>query len=458
MSNCIPCSPCNTNCPDDWEILSVDILDPEDCNTSCCWKSCSDNRWINIQSTNDCLTVDTSECGVVKLTAKCPKPTYVKAWDNVTVRDVTPPDDCYIDWGDCDIEGWWEVSATDEKVKACSGDTTPGFLNQKIEWSKWINVEPIWCDGSTNSKLRLTFNDEYLPECEYPDIVVNNSSKIIDTAYSWHTIWISDKETTSYDNMVCLGFERNKDYRVTMDNDWNSTTIEWVNTNDSWRTVFTWNKAMATHNWIKILESWYYRIFWQLTVENNLRKWISSVVTWAEANEYYINLWRAFLRVTRWGQDIYLSTAKHWAYARQVLLTGWQWISVSQDWAISFTWGSFSWSWQAPEWWGTVSISWTISTNAWWGTQTNSWFDWPWATFNIDAYVDLHKNDIVTLWYRPQSDMAASQWQYAYFRFVWSNDTSTEFERVFWGSILWAHLVAPKLFQSWAANQIYDYI
>lgn len=455
LENC--CNPC-TSCPDDGPIIDVEILDPSDCNTNCCWNSCSDNKWINIQSTNDCLIVDTSECGVVKLTAECPRPTYVKAWQNVTVRDVTPPDDCYIDWWDCWVKWWWEINATDEKVKACSWDTTPGYLNQKLEGSRWINVEEVGCDWNTNSKLRLTFNDELLPKCEYPEVVVHNDSKLIQTSYwwpEWHDIRISDKETTSYDNMVCLWFEHNKYVHDTFDNQGNTYSVQRVDWWDNGRTVYTWNRAMATHQGIKILESWYYRIFGQLTVENNANE------NWTvPANQYYINLWRAFLKIKRqWIDDpILLSTAKHWAYWRQVLLTWWTGISVSEDGVISFTWGSFSWSWRAPEGWWTVSVSGPISVNAWWGTQTNEWFDWPWATFNVEIFVDLRKNDVISLWYRPQSDMTTSAQQTAYFIFTWQDDESTEFERIFWWSMLWACLLAPKLFNSDWYKQIYNYI
>ena len=158
MSDCKctpPCSPCNNNCPDDGEILSVEILDAEDCNTNCCWKKCNDNCGINIQSTNDCLTVDTSECGVVKLTAECPKPTYVKAWDNVTVDEVNPPSDCYSDGWDCWIKGWWKISSTDEKVKACSWDSTPWYLYNKLQEWTWIIIDPVWCDWS-DSKVKIS--------------------------------------------------------------------------------------------------------------------------------------------------------------------------------------------------------------------------------------------------------------------------------------------------------------
>ncbi len=452
MSDCKckqPCSPCNNNCPDDGEIIESTILDPEDCNTNCCWKKCSDNCWINIQSTNDCLVVDTSECWVIKLTAECPKPTYVKAWNNVTVKDVTPPDDCYIDGGDCDVKGWREISSTDEKVKACSWDKDPWFLDEKLVGDKWITVEKVNCDSWVWSKLKLNFNENQLPACEHPDVVVHNSSKIINTSYSWHDIRISDKEPTTYNNNVCIGFISDKDIEIEFNESLNAKTIEWVDEHDSGRTVCTWNTDMATHQWVKILESGYYRVFWQLTVQNNLRVYPTA------AEDYFINLWRAFLKLTRsWAPKPYLlGTAKHWAYWRQVLLTWGNWISISADWEISFTWASGSWN--APEGWWTVSIN--VSSNTRGGTQPNTMFDWPWMTYNIDCYVDLYKDDILTLWYRCQSNMGASAWKKWHFRFTWATDPSTEFDyRLFGGTSLWVQFIAPKLFQAGTVNKFFS--
>lgn len=446
LENC--CKPCNS-CPDDGPILETTILDPDDCNTNCCWNSCSDNRWINIQSTNDCLIVDTSECGVIKLTAECPRPTYVKAWNNVTVRDVTPPDDCYIDWGDCWVKWWWEINATDEKVKACAWDTTPGYLNQKLEEGPWINIDPIWCDW-WNAKIRISLDESFIPDPpDIPDIIIDDFSSLIDATADWHRITITDNMVNTFDNVVCVWFEDTKQIPITFDSDWRATEIEWVEDHNQWWWIFTWNRAMATRQWIKILKSWHYRVFWQLTVQNN-----GGVAN----DRFFINLWRAFLKIVRDWRDIYLSTAKHWAYARQILLTWWAGISVSQDWVISCTWGSISWHWTAPEWGWRVDITGSFSPAAWWWVQTSLWFDGPWATFNIEACVDLYENDKISMWYRAQSDMAASESQPWSVWIVWSNDTTTEFDRIFWGTLLWVEQITPTLFQKWESNKLYWYI
>lgn len=444
MSDCkcpSPCSPCN-NCPEDGEITEVELLDADECSWpcgGCCWNKCKDNCWINIQSTNECLEVDTSECGVVKLTATCPP--VVVAWDNVTV-DTEPCDDNE----NCSIKYIVNAECEDEKVKACSWDTTPWYLNQKLVAGSRINIESVWCDW-WNAHLVISAKD--CPDIDYPELTLNWTSQLINMSVNDHTISISDRAQETYYNMVCIWFKNNKDISVGLDGYWRAESVQRVEDYSWGWGVFTWNWAMATHQWVKILESWYYRIFWQLTVQNNV---------WVPSNQFYINLWRAYLKITRWDDEIWLSTAKHWAYSKQIILTGWSGISISGDWEISSTWWTFSWSWTAPEWGWTVTVSGSVTPHAWWGPQPTDWFDWPWMTFNMDAYVDLYKNDIISLWYRPQSDLVAARNQTTYFRFTWSDDTSpwpNMKERLFGWSILWVNLVAAHHFQSWEPNKIY---
>lgn len=454
LENC--CNPCNS-CPDDGPILETTILDPSDCNSNCCWNSCSDNRWINIQSTNDCLIVDTSECGVVKLTAECPRPTYVKAWNNVTVRDVTPPDDCYIDWWDCWVKWGREINATDEKVKACAWDTTPGYLNQKLEEGPWINIDPIWCDW-WNARIRISLDESFIPDPpDIPDIVINDYSDLIDATADWHTITITDNFVRTYNNAVCLWFihQNNNQFlnKSISSESWSLWNLE---PQEVTRDIFTWNRAMATSKWIKILKSWYYRVFGQLTVENNI--W------WTTA---YINLWRGLIKITgaSWWtrtllENYYLTTAKHWAYTRHALLRWGSWINVSDNGEISFTWGSFSWHWTAPEWGGRVDISGTITVGPGSWSQTKIDFDWPWMTFNMETYVDLYEWDVVQIWYRPQCDMpeAASGDKTESFRFVWVWDQSTEYHALFGWSVIWVSMISPTLFQKDESSKIFWYI
>lgn len=390
----------------------------ENCCDPCpsCWDECKNTCSINIESTNpECLKVDTSECWVIKLEPKCPKVTYVKAWENVTIEEVTPPDDCYMDWGDCDIKGWWEVNASDEKVKACSWDTTPGYLSEKLEEGDGIIIEPQWCDGGENASLRISIDPDILPDIpDIPPIRVNNNSDLVTLSVSWwekHVLTIEDKRETTYDNMCCVGFRFNQDYSIDIDDQWNSVEPTDVY---PWN-LCTGNREMATSKWIKILADWHYRVFWQLTVENNI----------SEINTFF-NLWRWLLKIEWERWERYVSTAKHWAYGRQVLLTAWNWIDIDMDWKIDSGW---SWDW-----------------------QSKAGFDWPWMTFNIEAQLDLHKWDLLTLAYRPQSDMPASRWQIWYFRFVWQNDSSTKYTAIFWGTVLGVHWISPKLFQEWTTD------
>lgn len=398
----------------------------ENCCSPCndCGWGCKNDCPVNIQSTNpDCLRVDTSECWVVKLEPTCPKTTYVGAWDNVVIEEVTPPDDCYMNWWDCWIKGWWKVNATDEKVKVCEDDTTPGYLDAKLEAWTWITLTPIGCDYN-NAVMRISINEEELPDCDIPPIKVNNDANTVMLAVSWddwHTLTITDKSTETYDNMCCIGFRTTISKSVNIDTQtWNAVEPAFI---DSWRTIFTGNPEMATRQWIYIVQDWYYRVFWQLTVKNN---------TWSNT---YLNLWRWLLKITSATRKMnglserFMSTAKHWAYARQVLL---------------------QWGWSVG-----VDNNWLISTNLSW-SQTKDGFDWPWMTLNIDCLVDMRAWEYITLWYRPQSDMPDSRNnRVANFAFVWADDSTTEFSALFWWTVLWVYMLAPKLFQSWTESKVY---
>lgn len=467
MSNCIPCSPCNKKCPDDkvyaietWvepvEILETTILDPEECwgcwgCWSCWW--CKDNCGINIQSTNDCLTVDTSECWVIKLTAECPRPTYIKAGTNVTVRDITPPSDCYIDWGECWTEGWWEVSSTDEKVKACSWDTRPGYLIDKLEEGYWIIISPVGCDDE-ESTVEIAIDPDQLPKCPpIPDVKVENSSKLIKTSTNWHTIYISDRENTFYDNNVCIGFTNSQFYSWHLDHQWNADTVQMVR---EWN-ICTWNKELATTWGIQIQESWYYRVFWQLTVQNNTGQSEES-----EINNRYINLWRWVLDI-QWKRTVfkpsaswrkyYLGTAKHWEYIFAMQLRWGRWIKVNNDGEISISW----WSVDVDDGW-TVPVAFGESSS-----QALEGRKWPWMTFNIDCYVDLYKWDLINLGYRAQTDMPEGVNKDIWFKFAWVDDSSSQTESanynaLFGWSCLWVQMIAPKVFQANWVFQVYDNI
>lgn len=396
------------------------MIDWECCNPCCGDGGCKSKWTINIQSTNpDCLRVDTSECGVVKLEPTCPS--KVIAWDNVTVETI----ECE-EWESCSVKYKVSASCEDEKVKACDWDTTPWYLDEKIEAWHWITITKNWCDWDTNSSLRISVDEDDI-DFQYPDIKVRWGSKLINLIPSWHTLLLSDKEDETYNNMVCIWFLSDQNFRVAIDRGGNSDTPlfmweDWHN----W-TIFTGNHDMATSKWIKILADGYYRLFWQITVVNNVN------------NDYYFNLWRWLLRVN-WDRAIlndnmYLSTAKHWAYAKQMLLVWGNNITVNGQWVISYTSWTDGWEQPGP-------------------------FDWPWMTFNIDTLVDLKKWDVITLWYRPQSNNKSNPDYpdnpvYWTFRFVWQNDSSTWYNALFGWTLLWCYQLAPKRFQEGEGNEVY---
>lgn len=307
MSDCKckhPCNPCNDNCPDDeiTEIrdtiktsapLEVELLDADECSGpcgGCCSSWCKDNCWINIQSTNECLTVDTSECWVVKLTAECPKPTYVTAWDNVTIDEVTPPDECYMDWGDCWIKGWWKVNATDEKVKACDNDSTPWTLIDKLEEWHWINIDPVGCDWSY-SRVKISFDDSVIPDCPKPPrIEIIDNSKLINATVSWadwHTITITDQDSWFFYAKLVLA----------ANHVWSESTWQvWI-----WE-EYLWQKAAVS--WKPVRQSW-----WTIDVRNSLRRWL-EFYNGSDSNPNY---W--WIKITKkWLYQVWFTWSVEFSY------------------------------------------------------------------------------------------------------------------------------------------------
>lgn len=384
----------------------------------CCGDGGCKNTWtINIQSTNpECLRVDTSECWVVKLEPVCPP--VVVAWDKTITVEV---EDCE-EGESCSKKYKVKANIEDEKVKACPNDTKAWTLIEKLEAWHAVTITANWCDWDTNSTLVIDVDENKL-NLDPPHIKVKGNSKLVNLSAgwdNWHTIFISDKESATYNNVCCVGFTADQDFSVEIDDHGNSVTPLFMGEASHYWTIFTGNHNMATKYWLKILADGYYRLFWQLTVENNIDE------------DYYFNLWRWLLRVN-WKRDalndnMYLSTAKHWAYARQILLTAWTGIDISWDWEIS----TGSWEW-----------------------QSGNWFTWPWMTYNIDTLVDLREWDVITLGYRPQSNLTTSHRKYWTFRFVWKDDSSTGFNALFGWTLLWAYQISPKCFQEGEGNEVY---
>lgn len=181
--------PCNNPCPDDEPITPVTPLEPTDCQCWCspCWCSTRrDNPWINIQSTNECLSVDTSECGVVKLTSHCPP--VVEAWDNITV-DVSEEDGHTV----------YTVNAECEdkrvKVQECG---SAWYLADKIV--AWWGID---ISNSCNTmEISVDWDDMPDPQLNIPEITVDTSaSKYINATVWWpegHDIIITDKWANAY--------------------------------------------------------------------------------------------------------------------------------------------------------------------------------------------------------------------------------------------------------------------
>lgn len=279
------------------------------CNPCPCWgDDCKETNKINIQSTNPkCLNVDTSECGVIKLEPACPKPTYVTAWENVTVKETTPPSDCFMDWGDCGIEGWWEVSATDEKVKTCENDATAWYLVDKIKakWWSWITVTPKWCDDpETDAYLELSIDKDNYPKwpndkvsvtsgCDawYLEDVIKVDSRLIKSSVEGCQLVLSD-------NFAYRKIYLQTDIVESNISTWETPSFLYTGGNASWDTVETeWGIKYAKNVWfengvLKIEIPWIYYVgfAWTMEIWSGIHAMRAQLyrTDWSLSNKYTI--------------------------------------------------------------------------------------------------------------------------------------------------------------------------
>lgn len=280
LENC--CSPCN-KCPDDGDILEVEILPADECWgwcwNGCCWKKCNDNCWINIQSTNDCLEVDTSECGVVKITSHCPP--IVTAWDNIKV-DV---EDCW--QPNCSLNYIVSAQCEDEKVKVCNWDSTSWYLKDKIQAWTWIKISSIGCDWS-DSKLKISIDENILPDCpEPPDLIIHNQSSVINVSQTWwydHVVTITDKDSKPYYAKLVLADNHIWTIPAWIVWDWEEylwqrTAVSWKPVRSSWQSFdvrsslrknlefFQWTDDDPGLWWIRITKKWLYQVWFTWSAE-----------------------------------------------------------------------------------------------------------------------------------------------------------------------------------------------
>lgn len=361
--NCIPCNPCET-CDDDTKTLSIETIPSKQCDTNCCWGWCRDNSWINIQSGSDCLTVDTSECWVITLTAECPRPTYVEAWENVTVNDITPPSDCYIDWWDCWTKWWWKINATDSKVKACSWDSKPWTLEQKLQAGKGIFIDYTWCDW-WDGKAIISFDDSVIPSCpEIPNVTIDTSNcSYVDWTASWHHIVLKDKEPLIYYAKIYLS--SNAIDSAALGNDgtwfyltkwgwlptsWSTREMSWVNWAEDFSENF--NKSWFSKWILEVPRDWLYNVGFSWTLEC----WFG--IHWVRVQMYY---------------------APSWQLPYTIIESRYSWPVGKEPYELNWYSLNYVTNVQAYGWWAT---GWAVNTNV---SKWNFYIDAPIVTADTDA-------------------------------------------------------------------------
>lgn len=376
--------------------LLENCCNPCPCGGDDCKETCK----CNIQSTNPkCLNVDTSECGVIKLEPACPKVTYVKGWENVVVKEVTPPDDCYMDWEDCGIKGWWEINSTDEKVKTCENDKSAWYLIDKIiaeEWS-WIVVNAIWCDDpATDAYLELSVDPTNFPkwpndkvsvtswcEAKYLEDAIKVDSRLIKSSVEGCQLVLSDR--FAY-RKIYLQTDIVVDDIIT----WETPSYVFNDANSSWATVETagWTKYAKdvdfVNGMIKIKTPWLYYVGFSWTMEiwsgihamrAQLYRWDASVSD-PDRNKYTIIESRYSAPVGWPPYEVGGSpTGFKLDTPYRQLKTDVEWVIYPDDW-YSASLGSYVS--RMPVWWDTIEMF-----NAW-----DLVYFWAKASTQVDYHWD----------------------------------------------------------------------
>jgi len=154
-------------------------------------------------------------------------------------------------------------------------------------------------------------------------------------------------------------------------------------------TKCTWNHDMVTAQWINIIKDGHYRVYWHIIVENN-----------KPSQNMYINLWR-------WS--IHLQTSRN---------TDQSYNSV---------------------WLATAKQGWAYAT-----------VQWPWLDLTMDCEVDLYEWDMISLYYRPQTDTPGVAWSPYWFTFKWALDPSGDVRTYLWwyfATYLWVEWMGKTLHQ-----------
>ena len=271
MSTCTECNPCNSQ--EDWELIRATVIPSDECVTDCCspcwWTSWGATWWLNIQW-EWCVTIDTSECWVVKVKVPCPEPTQVVAWKNVTVNWPTEWDEWY------DIK--WKVNADNNKVSVCWSDKE-WYLDDKIVAGNWIDIDT----DCSSWKMKISIDENILPKCpDIPSVVVDDSQcSLVKASYSWHHITLRDNNTSN--SAFCkLRLENTASFSLPNNNTdkWQVVNWQWDDYKCKWAVIKSKNKNMQ-HNvdvtdwWVmKIVQKWLYHISFSGSVEIN--SWVHA--------------------------------------------------------------------------------------------------------------------------------------------------------------------------------------
>lgn len=383
-NNCNPCDECAPKCK-------------ECCNPNIVW-------W-------DCVTVDTSEEGVITISAPCPTEVTSDDWTIwVTKKE---PHDWYSERFDL------TVNKEDRLVAACWNDGYPGTLDVKLEEWHWIDISTVNCWWWGNAKLRIEVDED--------ELNIPNNKVAVDWWCEPNYLWNLFRNTSNLieivpDSSNCKMIVRDKDnwivcWKVTMQNSikwdidwwWTGWNIYYM-TQDMWcvfNVDFLYNMEVANGNcWLKIKYDWIYEVWFRCSLEASFWvhavRWWLFVMRWASyypiiESRFSWPVWKPPYEFWHWEQDfnaLYMNewtetswvdwqSASLWAvldrmpcewttriklYAKDILFLWmkWQWRTQYND-----NWTTISWD---ALWWE-IAMLWVVGNQAWEDVWAQIWAD-----------------------------------------------------------------------------------
>lgn len=353
----------------------------EECTPSC-------NECCNPNIIWDwCVSVDTSEEWVITISTPCPPRVISSDWSiKVTAKESTKT------WYSIDYDV--AINKEDQYVKACSWDTTPWTLNEKLKVSWALTKSSVWCTGS-NAYIEIWIDESALD-------VPNN--KVAVSAWCspdyLYNVLRTDSDNFTFEKSWCSLVLKDKNQQEVF----GKITLMWTVHHriprwKPWELYGIWNTDLQAMGFKDILIPW--------TFKQEIMSWM-----WM--------LWWWLLVKKTWVYEVGFSgsvEASFWVHGLRVQLLK---VNLNQSWNYHILESRFA----APVWLKPMDAKKGNDEN-YNGQYINEWTEWAWYMSWLSASLwtslqrmdfwksiiaQLYEWDILFLWFKWQSDVEYKAW------------------------------------------------